>query len=49
MSRDPKDLWRELASRDLRGGDPDDLVIETADGLEIRRLDHEMSREEIDL
>ncbi len=38
MSRDPKDLWRDLASRDLRGGDPDDLVVETADGLEIRPL-----------
>ncbi|MBW2286755.1 MAG: methylmalonyl-CoA mutase, partial [Deltaproteobacteria bacterium] len=32
------DRWKRLAKKDLRGGDPDDLVWETPDGLRIKAL-----------
>jgi len=43
MSHDPKaradlEAWRALASQELRGGDPDELVRETPDGLRVRPL-----------
>ena len=43
MSETPKrgaDLarWRELASDDLRGADPDRLVWETPEGLNVKAL-----------
>jgi methylmalonyl-CoA mutase N-terminal domain/subunit len=31
-------LWRELARKELRGRDPDELIRETPDGLRIRPL-----------
>ncbi len=30
--------WKQLAKKDLRGGDPDDLVWETPDGLRVKAL-----------
>ncbi|MBW2665449.1 MAG: methylmalonyl-CoA mutase [Deltaproteobacteria bacterium] len=32
------DRWKRLAKKDLRGGDPDDLVWETPDGLRVKAL-----------
>jgi methylmalonyl-CoA mutase len=32
------DEWRELARKELKGGDPDDLVWRTAEGIEIKPL-----------
>jgi len=32
------ELWKQLAKKDLRGGDPDDLVWETPDGLRVKAL-----------
>jgi methylmalonyl-CoA mutase len=40
MSDDGADLgrWRELASKELRGADPDSLVWETAEGIRVQPL-----------
>jgi methylmalonyl-CoA mutase len=32
------EAWKQLAKKDLRGGDPDDLVWETPDGLRVKAL-----------
>ncbi|NNL65918.1 MAG: methylmalonyl-CoA mutase [Myxococcales bacterium] len=40
MKHDKADLeaWRKLAGKDLRGGDPDDLVWESPEGLRVKPL-----------
>ncbi len=43
MSSDPKrradlDLWKQLAAKDLRGGDPDGTAWQTPAGLAIKPL-----------
>ncbi|MGR3433564.1 MAG: methylmalonyl-CoA mutase family protein, partial [Shimia sp.] len=35
---DERDLWRDLATRELRGRDPDDLTWRTLEGIEVRPL-----------
>ena len=32
------DDWRQLAGKELRGGDPDDLVVTTPEGIEVKPL-----------
>jgi methylmalonyl-CoA mutase len=45
---DPKDAWRALASKDLRGADPDDLVWRTPEGIDVAPLYTDADLAEVD-